>query len=224
MLQSRRYRQQSNVEQLSFGDLRGKNSLEYCDVLFVIGTYCINKEDLEQDFSNWYARDPSTMEFIEQKPHGDFYHYQDKNVETLRWMWENYEMYQAIHRIRPLRGKKQVYVFGVVPEEIGQDGLKVIEIEGGYEKTMDREEIAYRVLSARAAFGINRCAINQINAEETELENDVERWKKLHKTATNYLVIALRLRTELLDSTEKRTRDFIRWYLKNDYTGWIHDI
>ena len=129
-----------NVEQLSFGDLRGKNSLEYCDVLFVIGTYCINKEDMEQDFSNWYARDPLTMDFIEQKPHGDFYHYKDKNLEILRWMLENYEMYQAIHRIRPLRGNKQVYVFGVVPKEIAQDGLKVIKIEGGYEKTMDREE------------------------------------------------------------------------------------
>jgi len=92
------------------------------------------------DFSDWFARDPLTMEFVEQKPHGDFYHYKDKDLETLRWMLENYEMYQAIHRIRPLREKKQVYVFGVVPKEIGQDGLRVIKIEGGYEKTMDREE------------------------------------------------------------------------------------
>ena len=68
------------------------------------------------------------MDFVEQKPHGDFYHHKDKNLEILRWMLENYEMYQAIHRIRPLRGNKQVYVFGVVPKEIAQDGLKVIKI------------------------------------------------------------------------------------------------
>ena len=120
-----------NVKVLTFGDLRGKNSLEDCDVLFVIGTYCVNKENMEQDFSDWYARDPLTMEFVEQKPHGDFYHYIDKDVEILRWMREDYEMYQAIHRIRPLLKKKLIYVFGIVPKEISQDGLKVIKIEGG---------------------------------------------------------------------------------------------
>jgi hypothetical protein len=121
-----------NIDCLTFGDLRGKNSLEDREILFVIGTYCVNKEDMEQDFSDWYARDPLTMEFKELKPHGDYYHYKDKDVEILRWMREDYEMYQAIHRIRPLLKKKQVYVFGVVPKEISRDGLKVIKIEGGY--------------------------------------------------------------------------------------------
>jgi len=130
----------TNVKALHFGDLRGKNSLEDCDVLFVIGTYCINKETMEQDFSDWYARDPSTMKVVEKEKHGDFYHYKDKDVEILRWMREDYEMYQAIHRIRPLLAKKQVYVFGVVPKEISKDGLKVIEIEGGYEKTLNRKK------------------------------------------------------------------------------------
>ena len=122
----------NDVEVLTFGDLRGKNSLEDRDVLFVIGTYCINKVNMEQDFSDWYARDPLTMEIMEQKPHGDFYHYKDKAVEILRWMKEDYEMYQAIHRNRPLLKKKQAYVFGLVPKEIREDGLKVIKIKGGH--------------------------------------------------------------------------------------------
>ena len=130
----------SDVEALNFGDLRGKNSLEKCNVLFVIGTYCINKVNMEQDFSDWYACDPLTMEFVEQKPHGDFYHYKDKAVEILRWMKEDYEMYQAIHRIRPLLKKKQAYVFGLVPKEISLDGLKVIKIKGGWEKTLNKKE------------------------------------------------------------------------------------
>ena len=130
----------SAVETLNFGNLRGKNSLENCDVLFVIGTYCINKVNMEQEFSNWYACDPLTMEFVEKKPHGDYYHYKDKAVEILRWMKEDYEMYQAIHRIRPLLKKKQAYVFGLVPKEISLDGLKVIKIKGGWEKTLNKKE------------------------------------------------------------------------------------
>jgi len=95
---------------------------------------------MEQEFSNWYARDPLTMEFVEQKPHGDFYHYKDNDVEILRWMREDYEMYQAIHRIRPLLAKKQAYVFGLVPKEISLDGLKVIKIKGRWEKTLNKKE------------------------------------------------------------------------------------
>ena len=117
---------------LTFGDLRGMNSLEYCDVLFIIGSYCINKFDMEQDFSDWFCRNPLTMDFVEQEPHGDYYHYIDKDLEALRWMREDYEMFQAIHRIRPLRGKKDVYVFGVVPDEIRQDGLRTEIIKGGH--------------------------------------------------------------------------------------------
>jgi len=39
-------REFSDVKALHFGDLRGKNGLEDCDVLFVIGSYCINKESM----------------------------------------------------------------------------------------------------------------------------------------------------------------------------------
>jgi hypothetical protein len=130
----------NDVEVLTFGDLRGKNSLENCDVLFVIGTYCTNKEDDEQDFSDWYARDPLTMDFVENCSHGDYYHYKDKDVEILRWMREDYEMYQAIHRIRPLLRKKQIYVFGIVPKEVRKEGIKVITIKGDWEETMNREK------------------------------------------------------------------------------------
>jgi hypothetical protein len=129
-----------NVKVETFGNLRGKNSLEHCNPLFVIGTYCINKEDMAQKFSDWFARDPSTVELVEKEPHGDYYHYVDKEMEILRKLSENYEMYQAIYRSRLSLSKKQVFVFGFVPREISEDGIKVERIKGGLSVNKKRRE------------------------------------------------------------------------------------
>jgi hypothetical protein len=126
-----------NVKVETFGNLRGKNSLENCNPLFVIGTYSINKENMAQLFSFWFARDPSTIQLVEEEPHGDYYHYVDPDLEILRKLFEDYEMYQAIHRVRPWLSKKEVYVFGVVPKEIK---LKVKRLKGGWSVNKERSE------------------------------------------------------------------------------------
>lgn len=173
----------NDIETLTFGNLRGKNILEKCDVLFVIGTYCVNKENMEQEFSDWYARDPLTMELAEQEPHGDFYHYKDKAVEILRWMKEDYEMYQAIHRIRPLLTKKQVYVFGVVPKEISLDGLKVIKIKGGdFTNKGEREWLINYVKERGSVF--ERWARDDMT-EKFRIKNDTA-YKKIRKIVDKY--------------------------------------
>jgi hypothetical protein len=113
------------VEVLTWGKLKGKNSLEHCNPLFVIGTYNINKQEIAKEFSLWFARDASTLDLTDTIPHGDRYHYVDEQLENLRWLQEEYEQYQAIHRCRPLRHKREIFVFGLVPDEIRKDGLKV---------------------------------------------------------------------------------------------------
>ena len=131
----------TDVKVETFGNLRGKNSLENCDVLFVIGTYVVNKEEMAREFSDWFARDPSTMEFKEKGKHGGYYHYIDPEVEILRQMKENYEMYQAINRIRPVRSKKLIFAFAYVPKKkIEKDKIRVVRITRSFEENENRSK------------------------------------------------------------------------------------
>jgi hypothetical protein len=114
-----------NVKVLTFGNLRGKNSLEDCDILFVIGTYNINHDDLIKDFSLFCADEPMSKDYVEDERHGGRYHFKDIELEAYRWAHEDYEQYQAFHRIRPLLRKKMIYGFCAIPNEIEQDGILV---------------------------------------------------------------------------------------------------
>jgi len=56
-------------------------------------------------------------------------------------MLEDYEMYQAIHRVRPALKEKKVYVFGLVPEELFSNfPIKYIVIEKDSEGVMHVKE------------------------------------------------------------------------------------
>jgi len=104
---------------LTFGDLRGKNSLEHCNPLFVVGTYNINRENLLNDFNLWFPNDPVTSDALEdEKPHGGRYVYKDKRLDFFRWLKEDYEQYQAIMRCRPLNYQREIYHFGEIPKEL----------------------------------------------------------------------------------------------------------
>lgn len=133
------------VKVLTFGDLRGKNSLEDCDVLFIIGTYNTNHEALIEDFNLFYAYEPTSKDYLENKCHGGRYHFKDHELETYRWAHEEYEQYQAFHRIRPLLHKKTIYGFCLVPEEIEQDGLRVedYKLKKGGER-LEKNELVKR--------------------------------------------------------------------------------
>jgi len=50
-------------------------------------------------------------------------------------------MYQAIHRSRLWLYKKQVYVFGLVPEEIRNEGVKVVEQRG--DRILNKERVEW---------------------------------------------------------------------------------
>ena len=104
---------------LDFGNLRSSNTLEDCDILFVVGTYNVNIEGLQKAFKKLYHREPWSTEAVKLKLSDGGYRYDaDPDLENYRRMVEDNEMYQAIHRVRPALRKKKVYVFGVIPEEI----------------------------------------------------------------------------------------------------------
>jgi hypothetical protein len=114
-----------DVKVLTFGNLRGKNSLEDRDILFIIGTYNTNHDDLIEDFSLFCAYEPLSKDYVENERHGGRYHFKDIELEAYRWAHEEYEQYQAFHRIRPLLRKKTIYGFCAIPKEIEQDGILV---------------------------------------------------------------------------------------------------
>lgn len=102
---------------LNFGNLRGSNLLEYCDILIIVGTYVVNVEELPKDFEIFYHRKPWSTQ-SEKLTYGGYRYVGDSDLENFRKMCEDYEMYQAVHRVRPALKEKKVYVFGLVPEEI----------------------------------------------------------------------------------------------------------
>lgn len=132
-----------NVKVETYGNLRGQNTLKDCKTLFVLGSYGINKSEMKQMVSDWFCCDPTTMEKVEEGAHGGYYHYIDGLAEILRKRREEYEMYQAIHRVRPLLETKLIFAFSYVPEkELKEDGLEVKRItkQKIFEKNKERTE------------------------------------------------------------------------------------
>ena len=107
------------IMSLDFGNLRGSNQLENCDILIVIGTYKVNIEDLVKDFERFYHRKSWTTK--SEKLFDGGYKYTDSELENFRRMVEEYEMYQAIHRVRPALRQKRIFVFGLIPHEIREE-------------------------------------------------------------------------------------------------------
>ena len=127
----------------TYGNLRSQNSLKDCDVLFILGSYGVDKSEMKQMISDWFCCDPTTMKEMENEPHGGYYHYKDRLAEILRKRREEYEMYQAIHRVRPLLKTKLIFAFSYVPEkELKEDGIEVKKItkQKIFEKSQKRTE------------------------------------------------------------------------------------
>jgi hypothetical protein len=136
------YLLKGNFQFLDFGNLRGKNALEYCELAFVVGTWNVRHEDLVKDFKLFAAHNPTTEEHATIKPEGSWFQFKDKELDAFRWHNEEYEQAQAIMRFRPELHKVKIYVFGLVPKIIEDWGFKVdrtIKL-GGEGLKQDREE------------------------------------------------------------------------------------
>lgn len=85
---------------LHYGNLKSSNSLEDCDVGFVIGSYNVNTKALRDEFRLFYPHRDG-VDFGSHKTETGRYNYYDEKLENFRRMKEDYEVYQAIHRFRP---------------------------------------------------------------------------------------------------------------------------
>jgi len=99
-----------NVQFLTWGNLRGQNNLKDCNVLFVVGTYNINKEAMKEEFRLFFAKEPPEEEAQQEEYR---YVFQDKLLDAFREVREEYEQYQGIMRGR---GNQNVYCFSVIPK------------------------------------------------------------------------------------------------------------
>jgi hypothetical protein len=117
-----------NVKIETHGNTLGKNSLKDSEPLFVIGSYVTNESDLDKRFFWWSGYKPSTLKTKENKPHKGHYHKLDPELDAFRRRDQEIEEYQEIHRSRLWPSKKRVFVFGTIPKEIVDEGVRVEEL------------------------------------------------------------------------------------------------
>ena len=104
------------TESAHFGNIRGSNRLQFCDILFLIGTYCLPPDNILEKFEEFYLRSPKSIE--SKKVEGEGYEWQDPELESFSKFFNDAETYQEIHRIRPFLHEVAIYVFGAIPDWI----------------------------------------------------------------------------------------------------------
>ena len=116
----------------TYWNIRSQNSLEECNVLILLGTPAINKSDMKLLYYDWFPHlpvDDSAFDTKEKEPHGDYYTYPNEHVEMIRKRFEDYELYQAKHRIRPTLSQKLIVMFCLAQKEkLEKDKIKVVNI------------------------------------------------------------------------------------------------
>ncbi|TRZ53205.1 MAG: hypothetical protein D4S01_01690 [Dehalococcoidia bacterium] len=121
-----------HVKSLHFGNLRGSNKLENCNVLIVVGTYKVNLDAFIKKFKKIFHREPWSTD--SSKLYDGGYKFLDAELENYRKMHEDDEMYQAIHRCRPALREKKIFVLGLIPKEIREEfEVREITFELNYE-------------------------------------------------------------------------------------------
>jgi hypothetical protein len=108
---------------LWYGNQRGSNNLEYCDIVVNVGTYVINRDGLAKMYEDYYRRLPKSTDTIEEKQHGTWWHYVDSSFENFRTMFEEDEMYHAALRGRPHLYPVYIIVYGLVDERLKTDPI-----------------------------------------------------------------------------------------------------
>lgn len=130
------------VKTAHYDHLVGLNELEDVDLLFVIGTYNINLEELPLEFELFFARPPHSTKHKEPIDKRYGFQYLDKELENFRIMRGPFQMYQGGHRGRLSLKPTHVYIFGVVPYWLKKE-FQVTKLEfefGAHGEVLDTRE------------------------------------------------------------------------------------
>ena len=93
----------------------------------MVGTYVVNIEELKVDFERFYHRKLWSTQ-SEKSTNGGYRYVGDSDLENFRKMHEDYEMYQAIHRVRLVLRPRKIFVFGLIPDAIREEGFEVKDV------------------------------------------------------------------------------------------------
>ncbi len=111
--------QDYELDFLHFGDLRSQNDFKDEEVGFVIGSYNVPKEAVVEKTKQLI---PQIREEPEVKrDESRRFVFDDKHYDQIRQMEEDEEVYQSVHRYRPLRKPTTIFVWGIVPEKIKKE-------------------------------------------------------------------------------------------------------
>lgn len=131
---------------VNFGALRGTNTLKNNDLLVIIGTPTPGPNVVD-DYNNLFVKNQSEN----PKPNFESKKSDLNGFDFFKRYVIDSEIYQAIHRIRPfLNSDKKVFVFGFIPEEIG-DEFRMIDVNK--KETIENIENNYAGFYPLALYG-----------------------------------------------------------------------
>lgn len=140
-----------------YGAIRGSRDFEQCDCLFLVGGYFLNPDELRRQAELVFYEEEkiSAVQHVVTKTYGmprdnrqihGLHEYQDPRVRALADQSQAEEMRQAAYRIRPLEGKKQIYILSNVPiPGLPPDELFRLKVKDqGFKKFINRARYLYR--------------------------------------------------------------------------------
>jgi hypothetical protein len=104
-----------------FYNQRGTNKFEDVDILIVLGTPFHPPKHMLFNYVMNFAEIPKNTNVITDEKSSMFLRYEDPILQALFEREVVEEIYQAIHRVRPLLYSKIIILFGMVPDKIREE-------------------------------------------------------------------------------------------------------
>jgi hypothetical protein len=162
------------------------------DALFLLGTYTANPTAIVKKFTYFFLRKPSSEVLAERHWDESGLHFADPELEEFKKWLCDYELYQAIHRARPIDRVVSIFCFSAIPKLISEEfeikNIQVVKTKIGYD--------IVPLGDARLSFFVS-CLPNTIESLSIKL-------------------------SEKYDISKRQARNLINDYLENDELYGYH--
>lgn len=167
-----------------FGGLRGKNNFKEKDLLFLIGTPLANSKKALKQYNLLFVKNIQETAKLDLKSSAS----NEFNFDEYRRYLIDSEVYQAIHRIRPLENaSKIIYIFGYIPEIIKSE-FKVIEMNKKETEEFFNENFV-GVYPSVLYMSIINYSMNHNEMGSKEIANEFKLYKDSSKKGLNTKVV-----------------------------------
>ncbi len=188
-------------EFIYFGDLRGVNSFEDKDAIFMIGTPFTNPTDALNDYNALFVEnEKETIKLNLKSKESD-----ELNLDYYQRYLVEAEIYQAIHRTRPFgKTNKTIFVFGNVLSKIKEE-FNVLELNK--EQTEQYFEEAFKgVMPTCLVWSLFSYCMKHPNVKVTDVAKEFKLYKDSSKGSYNTKIITAVKRGKLnIENAQKIT-------------------